>query len=195
MKPPFSPERRPYRTARERVAARRAARGQVAPRRKSLALPGVALLLVALLAVGLWSWIGGTLRAFQQEDPRQSATATGRAAFDAGALPQDLREPFNVLLIGVDRRPDPEEGARSDTLILVHVNPAGGGPGCFPFPATRWCRSLVWERPRSTPPTPTATITPRRSTAGRRTRSRRGRPGCRNRRRLPRGRGGLHRPG
>ncbi len=138
MKPPFSPERRPYRTARERVAARRAARGQVAPRRKSLALPGVALLLVALLvtllAVGLWSWIGGTLRAFQQEDPRQSATATGRAAFDAGALPQDLREPFNVLLIGVDRRPDPEEGARSDTLILVHVNPAGGWAGMLSIP-------------------------------------------------------------
>jgi len=138
MKPPFSPERRPYRTARERVAARRAARGQVAPRRKSLALPGVALLLVALLvallAVGLWSWIGGTLRAFQQEDPRQFATATGRAAFDAGALPQDLREPFNVLLIGVDRRPDPEEGARSDTLILVHVNPAGGWAGMLSIP-------------------------------------------------------------
>jgi LCP family protein required for cell wall assembly len=134
MKPPFSPERRPYRTARERVAARRAARGQVAPRRKSLALPGVILLLVTLLAVGLWSWIGGTLRAFQQEDPRQSAADTGRAAFDAEALPQDLREPFNVLLIGVDRRPDPEEGARSDTLILVHVNPAGGWAGMLSIP-------------------------------------------------------------
>lgn len=134
MKPPFSPGRRSYRTARERVAARRAARGQLAPRRKSLVLPGVALLLVTLLIVGLWSWIGGTLRAFQQEDPRQSVTDTGRAAFDAGALPQDLREPFNVLLIGVDRRPDPKEGARSDTLILVHVNPAGGWAGMLSIP-------------------------------------------------------------
>ncbi len=134
MKPPFSPGRRSYRTARERVAARHAARGQLAPRRKSLVLPGVALLLVAILIVGLWNWIGGTLRAFQQEDPRQSATDTGRAAFDAGALPQDLREPFNVLLIGVDRRPDPEEGARSDTLILVHVNPAGGWAGMLSIP-------------------------------------------------------------
>ncbi len=136
MKPPFSPGRRPYRTARERVAARRAARGQGAPRRRPgpLALPGALLLLVALLAVGLWSWIGGTLRGFQQEDPRQSATHTGRPALDAGALPQGLREPFNVLLIGVDRRPDPEEGARSDTLILVHVNPAGGWAGMLSIP-------------------------------------------------------------
>ncbi|MCX7791021.1 MAG: LCP family protein [Chloroflexaceae bacterium] len=143
MKPPFSPERRPYRTARERVAARRAALGQAAPRRKSLLIPGVALLLVALLVVGLWSWIGGTLRAFQQEDPRQSATDTGTAAFDAGALPRDLRQPFNVLLIGVDRRPDPEEGARSDTLILVHVNPAEGWAGMLSIP-----RDSVVQIPR-----------------------------------------------
>ncbi|MFQ3661367.1 MAG: LCP family protein [Chloroflexaceae bacterium] len=136
MKPPFSPGRRPYRSARERVAARRAARGQVAPRRLlgPLVLPGALLLLAALLAVGLWSWIGGTLRGFQQEDPRQSATRAGRPALDAGALPQGLREPFNVLLIGVDRRPDPEEGARSDTLILVHVNPAGGWAGMLSIP-------------------------------------------------------------
>jgi LCP family protein required for cell wall assembly len=34
-----------------------------------------------------------------------------------------LDEPFNVLLLGVDTRDDPEDGARSDTLIVVHVEP------------------------------------------------------------------------
>lgn len=37
--------------------------------------------------------------------------------------PELLRSPFNVLLIGVDRRPDEKEGARSDTLIVVRVDP------------------------------------------------------------------------
>jgi len=33
---------------------------------------------------------------------------------------------FNLLVIGVDARPDhPEEGVRGDTLILVHMDPAG----------------------------------------------------------------------
>lgn len=38
--------------------------------------------------------------------------------------PPLLQSPFNVLLIGVDSRAGrPEEGARSDTLIVVHVDP------------------------------------------------------------------------
>ncbi|MFL5805646.1 MAG: LCP family protein [Roseiflexaceae bacterium] len=33
---------------------------------------------------------------------------------------------FNLLVIGVDARPDhPEEGVRGDTLILIHMDPAG----------------------------------------------------------------------
>ncbi len=40
--------------------------------------------------------------------------------------PPLLQQPFNVLLIGVDLRADrPDEGARSDTLIVAHVDPAG----------------------------------------------------------------------
>ncbi len=39
-------------------------------------------------------------------------------------LPPLLTQPFNVLLIGVDLRQDRlEDGARSDTLIVVHVDP------------------------------------------------------------------------
>jgi LCP family protein required for cell wall assembly len=38
-------------------------------------------------------------------------------------LPNALREPVNVLLLGVDKRPSADEGVRSDTLILVHLDP------------------------------------------------------------------------
>lgn len=38
--------------------------------------------------------------------------------------PNIVKEPFNILLVGVDTRDaSPEEGARSDTLILAHVDP------------------------------------------------------------------------
>lgn len=41
-----------------------------------------------------------------------------------GPPPALLQQAFNVLLIGVDaREANPEDGARSDTLIVVHVDP------------------------------------------------------------------------
>lgn len=137
--------RQPYRTARERVAARRAARRRLndhaRPRRASrgpsgLLIAGGALLLAAgLLAFGLLNWAGGTLRAVEQADPRRTAQSIPAATgITPAALPASLREPFNVLLVGVDRRPNPEEGVRSDTLILVHVEPDAGWAGMLSIP-------------------------------------------------------------
>jgi len=51
------------------------------------------------------------------------ATAAATAAPAPAELPAALQQPFSVLLLGVDRRPNPGEGVRSDTLILVRVNP------------------------------------------------------------------------
>jgi LCP family protein required for cell wall assembly len=133
----LDPQRRPYRTARERVAARRALRGERPRRRRrlpTLLLGGAAL--VALVAIwGLWGWAGSTLRAIEQVDPRQAAApAAGAPAVAREDLPATLQEPFNVLLVGVDRRDNPEEGVRGDTLILVHVNPAAGWAGMLSIP-------------------------------------------------------------
>lgn len=131
---------RSYRTARERVAARRAARGQPAPPARGrhpipLIVLSLALLAAGLLLAALWGWASGTLRTIEQADPRRAAGAQdGAAAVDPASLPGSLRAPFNVLLVGVDRRPDPEEGVRSDTLILVHVNPAAGWAGMLAIP-------------------------------------------------------------
>ncbi len=38
-------------------------------------------------------------------------------------LPERLKTPFNVLLLGVDKRSNEEGGARSDTLIVLRVDP------------------------------------------------------------------------
>lgn len=51
------------------------------------------------------------------------------------ATPDIVRDPFNVLLIGVDSRDTaPDEGARSDTLIVVHVDPNSGWASMLSIP-------------------------------------------------------------
>ena len=71
----------------------------------------------------------------QQNDPR--ANTGSDAATDTNTtnpvtpgdnfVPSTLKEPFSVLLVGVDKRAENEaEGVRSDTLILVRVDPLAG---------------------------------------------------------------------
>jgi LCP family protein required for cell wall assembly len=93
--------------------------------------------LVILLAVLALRRADQTLRTIEQDDPRRGPAATANAARGQGRpvatsaasapiegqLPNALREPVNVLLIGVDKRPNPDDGVRSDTLILVHLDP------------------------------------------------------------------------
>ena len=53
--------------------------------------------------------------------------------------PPLLQQPFNVLLIGVDSRAGrPDEGARSDTLIVVHVNPTEKWGSMLSIPRDTW---------------------------------------------------------
>lgn len=134
-------------TARQRIAARRRARrtNQWLPLLLALAaLAALALLTVSVIALRRAE---RTLAGLEQEDLRQRATP---AAPSLTAAPQTLvsvipappaastpspapatqgsssdllARPFTVLLIGVDRRDDPDEGVRSDTLILVRVDP------------------------------------------------------------------------
>lgn len=41
-------------------------------------------------------------------------------------VPATLKQPFTILLVGVDKRAEAvTEGVRSDTLILVRINPQG----------------------------------------------------------------------
>ena len=140
MSSPRMPQRHPYRTARERRATRQPARGNSgtrggSPQRRRGCAPftvvagsiGFGVVLIFLL---IGRWATGTLSALEAADPRREQGAIVAPA----DLPASLREPFNVLLIGVDRRASSEEGVRSDTLILVHVDPAGGWAGMLAIP-------------------------------------------------------------
>lgn len=131
------------RTARERVQARRTARRAYGGRRLVIPLAILGVLAVAALTALIIT--NRTVGAIQETDPRLKLTAApastalpGTAAAatpvtppvtlgiaaPANAAPlSTLREPFNILLLGVDKRSDPNEGVRSDTLILVRVNP------------------------------------------------------------------------
>jgi LCP family protein required for cell wall assembly len=54
-------------------------------------------------------------------DPPAAPTAEPTLPPDP-ALPEALQKPVTILLLGVDRRPDPNDGVRSDTMILVQLN-------------------------------------------------------------------------
>ncbi len=99
--------------------------------------------IIIVIALALFAGLGSaliimqrtnqTLAAIQQVDPRANQSVTNVDAnetdTDPGAEavpfePATLREPFTVLLIGVDKREEAiDEGVRSDTLILVRVDP------------------------------------------------------------------------
>ena len=65
-----------------------------------------------------------TLAADNAPTRRPSRTSLPKPTTAADtSLPSSLQKPIIVLLIGVDKRADPIEGARSDTLILVRLNP------------------------------------------------------------------------
>lgn len=142
-----SPERTPPQSSRPRPR-RRPARRRGFWQSRWPATIGLGLLAVLLLllvvAQQVWQRADAALATIQQDDPRQRATAApsvaaAPSAVDA-ALPtatpragipvptsglpgSTLNAPINILLIGVDRRPDPDEGVRSDTLILLRLDP------------------------------------------------------------------------
>ncbi|MFN8501501.1 LCP family protein [Kouleothrix sp.] len=110
-------------------------RGPARPRRRWL--PFAIGMLIGLALGGaalLYMQARTTLQSIQQPDARRAPTPTPRSIIQRiigggelyptqPPLPDALREPFTTLLIGVDTRPDPGEGVRSDTLILVRVDP------------------------------------------------------------------------
>ena len=88
---------------------------------------------ILIIAVMLALRTNRALTNIQQADPRRNPTALviarplagGELAPTLPPLPDALREPVNLLLLGVDKRPSADDGVRSDTLILVHLDPQG----------------------------------------------------------------------
>lgn len=93
----------------------------------ALALLAIAGLIILALVLVLRR-ADRAMTTIQQADPRReaaaaTAVAAGSPAPSPAPLPNALREPVNILLIGVDKRPNPDDGVRGDTLILVHLDP------------------------------------------------------------------------
>lgn len=126
-----APPPRSYRSARDRVAQRRARNQRAAAvstsRRTRSGCSSIiagsiaALLLTGLVIFVLTGFATRTLDTIQQPDPRLQAESSSVAVQET--LPRADLEPFTILLLGVDTRDDEAAAPRSDTLIVVHVNP------------------------------------------------------------------------
>lgn len=121
MSQPPRPYRNPSRVPPRRPSAPNNRAYSTSLRRRN---SGCGLLLVAVFAVlsvgGVYAYsrISSTLSNISSGEDVRPAVA------QQGPPPALLQAPFNVLVLGVDlRADDPTEGARSDTLIVVHVDP------------------------------------------------------------------------
>lgn len=128
--PVVPPPSRAYYTTRERVNRHRRTNPPRSTRKRrsgcGLFLTGliVALILTGLVTVFVVHRFSNVAETIEQEDPRHQAASNAQNTTPGPAvLPDMLSSPFTMLLIGVDKRDDPEEGVRSDTLIVVHINP------------------------------------------------------------------------
>lgn len=139
-----------YITARERVARRRTS--NTTRRMRPDQRGGCGTVVLSILIIGIIATIAVTLivrrvsqalDAIEQDDPRQAAGLAGADGAPGPVATEKLREPFNVLLIGVDKRDNPDDGVRSDTLIVVHVNPVERWAGMLSIP-----RDSVVQIPR-----------------------------------------------
>jgi len=50
----------------------------------------------------------------------------------------ETQEPVNILLLGIDQRPGERGYYRTDTMILLHINPKTGDVGMISFPRDLW---------------------------------------------------------
>lgn len=128
MTQPQRPLRTPNRVPPRRTPAATRPYGQAGGRRGSgCGLIGLALLAVLCLAgVYLFVRVQRSLASINTPDVRPTATAVAVEGQENAEAPTPalLQKPFNMLVIGVDlREARPDEGARSDTLIVVHVSP------------------------------------------------------------------------
>lgn len=93
--------------------------------RRLIARTGIGVIVLLLLAC-----VGVVI--LQQQIARAVAMADVRPD---RPLARPLFAPMNILLAGVDSRPDhPEEGIRSDSLLLLHLDPGAGWANLLSIP-------------------------------------------------------------
>ncbi len=95
-----------------------------------------ALLLAAVVTSVLADRFSQATEQIVMPDPRhQPAEQESGSTTVPANMPNTLQQPFTVLLVGVDKRSVPEDDSvRSDTLIVVHVNPYEGWASMLSIP-------------------------------------------------------------
>ncbi len=75
-------------------------------------------------------------------EPQNQGFAAGMAPNPTPAIPVDSfwesQDPVNILLLGIDQRPGEKGYYRTDTMILLHINPQTGDVGMISFPRDLW---------------------------------------------------------
>lgn len=94
----------------------------------ALAVAVVAGVAVSAVAFGAVPMARAALGLDEGEERRVEAVPTASSEPDVGST-FSTSEPMNILILGVDRRPDGDVeglGTRSDTIMIAHVEPATG---------------------------------------------------------------------
>lgn len=105
-------------------------RPRLKPRRggcNSLFLGVLAMVMLGVAVLGVFAHLASrSVERIVVEDPRNTSANQPQAVAQESLpvdLPSTTLDPFTALLVGVDSRDSPDEGVRSDTLIVVHVDP------------------------------------------------------------------------
>ncbi len=90
--------------------------------------------------------VSGQAPAPQPNQTGQSPVAPGNNADLAIDSFWESQDPVNILLLGIDQRPGEKGYYRTDTMILLHINPKTGDVGMISFPRDLWVQVPgYWE--------------------------------------------------
>jgi polyisoprenyl-teichoic acid--peptidoglycan teichoic acid transferase len=114
---------------------------RVRRRRLKAILLSVGLLLV-VGGIGIWLMLSPTLQKFDEAINDIFVTPAPRQLGPDGTPQPPVyldwgKEPVNILLLGLDLRPDVED-TRADTQIVVHIDPVSKSAAMFAIPRDLW---------------------------------------------------------
>ena len=116
---------------------------------------GLVLLLLAVAGSSYLWFHEQVVEANQRVDPEVKTVLTAKPSSTLVSVTVPVPaspSAMNVLVLGADRRAEENETyGRSDTIILLHIDPATTISRCCPSPATFGCRSPATGRTRSMP--------------------------------------------
>lgn len=100
----------------------------------SLGSMGAIILVVALVGLGYYLWLDAKVSAANDRVSQETRDALADDPNATGSGAPETPDAMNILLLGSDTRSDEMEGSRSDTIILLHVDPSKDYLSMMSFP-------------------------------------------------------------